>query len=35
MNKKNLALMTLVVVSVTPMIAQAFDLQGLANKIVG
>ena len=35
MNKKNLALLTLVVVSMTPMIAQAFDLQGLADKIVG
>ena len=34
MNKKNLAILALVAISVTPMIAQAFDLQGLANQIV-
>lgn len=34
MNKKNLALMALVLISATPMIAQAFDLQSLADKIV-
>ena len=34
MNKKNLALLALVAVSVSPMVAQAFDLQSLADKIV-
>jgi len=34
MNKRNLGLMALVLISVTPMIAQAFDLQSLADKIV-